>query len=63
MKMLRLAVFLLAAFCALVTPSHGQSRDAVSFDFFYDSLSPYGEWVNVGEYGKAPFTARRHFHV
>lgn len=25
----------------------------MSFSFFYDNLSPYGEWVNVGNYGTA----------
>jgi len=24
---------------------------SVSFDFFYDNLSPYGDWVEVGDYG------------
>lgn len=23
----------------------------MSFDFFYDSLAPYGEWIEVGDYG------------
>jgi hypothetical protein len=26
-------------------------RADVSFDFFYDSLAPHGEWIEVGDYG------------
>jgi len=51
MKFFRLAVFLTALFAALVVPSRSQARDAVSFDFFYDSLAPYGDWVEVDNYG------------
>ena len=28
-----------------------QGRVEVSFDYFYDSLEPYGEWVEVADYG------------
>jgi hypothetical protein len=28
-----------------------QQQDEVSFDFFYDSLRPYGEWIQVADYG------------
>ena len=28
-----------------------QARDAVSVDFFYDNLEPYGNWREVGGYG------------
>lgn len=37
----------LVAFLALV-PS---ARAAVSIDYFYDTLSPYGEWIDVADYG------------
>ncbi len=31
-----------------------QSQDSeVSFQFFYDSLTPYGQWLQVGDYGMA----------
>lgn len=32
-----------------VSPAQAEAR--VSFAFFYDNLSPYGEWVSVGDYG------------
>src|SRR5690349_17892181 len=32
------------------TPS--QTRDQVSFSYFHQSLSPYGEWVNIADYGQ-----------
>jgi hypothetical protein len=44
---------LLLAFVAVLTlaaPRPARARE-VSFDFFYDSLSPYGEWLDVGDYG------------
>src|SRR5438132_10502382 len=28
-----------------------RSHTGVSLEFFYDSLDPYGEWVEVGDYG------------
>lgn len=31
--------------------SHGQSGSAVSLDFFYENLDPYGDWREVGDYG------------
>jgi len=37
-----------AAFGAL-TPSHGRAEVTVSF--FYDTLDPYGEWVQTPDYG------------
>lgn len=36
-------------FCAAAAPV--MARDAVSVDFFYDNLDPYGNWREVGEYG------------
>ncbi len=45
---------LFATFVALAIWIGGFARSAqadVSFDFFYDSLSPYGNWVEIGDYG------------
>jgi hypothetical protein len=28
-----------------------QAEPEVSLDFFYDNLSPYGNWIDVGDYG------------
>jgi len=41
---------LFVALCAF-HPRIARAQDEVSPDFFYDSLSPYGEWVDVGDYG------------
>lgn len=37
----------------LLAPAHSpaQSGGAVSLDFFYESLDPYGDWREVGDYG------------
>jgi hypothetical protein len=44
-----LRLFSFAVFALL---SANQSKSAeVSFSFFYDSLDPYGDWVEVGDYG------------
>lgn len=52
MKTLRLFVVLAALlFAGMLAPSPVRAREMVSFDFFYDSLAPYGEWVEVGDYG------------
>lgn len=32
-------------------PLSSRADTEVSLDFFYDNLSPYGEWVDVGDYG------------
>jgi len=37
---------------ALLQPS-ARAESAVSVDFFYDNLEPYGDWREVGEYGYA----------
>lgn len=34
-------------------PSRAVAEAEVSFQFFYDSLSPLGEWIEVGDYGEA----------
>src|SRR5260221_11826615 len=51
MKILRLFVVLSALLCAVVAPSPARAQAEVSFDFFYDSLAPYGDWLEVGDYG------------
>ena len=52
MKPLKLFLFVLitalASFCG-ATPA--VAHPSVSMDFFYDSLDPYGEWVEVADYG------------
>ncbi|MHA3771596.1 DUF6600 domain-containing protein [Verrucomicrobiota bacterium sgz303538] len=49
---LLLASATLGAGPVLFAPSAAQAADAeVSFDFFNDSLSPYGDWIEVGDYG------------
>lgn len=39
----------LAALFAAAPPA--SARSSVSFDFFYNNLDPYGEWVEVPDYG------------
>ncbi|MEP6668972.1 MAG: DUF6600 domain-containing protein [Chthoniobacter sp.] len=52
MKTLRLFVVLAAlVFGGVVAPSPARAREAISFDFFYDSLAPYGDWIKIGDYG------------
>jgi len=53
MKTPRFLVLLLAAFLAMLTPRPAQAQSEVSFDFFYDSLAPYGEWIEIADYGTA----------
>lgn len=47
--MKRIALLLALAFTLLAAPA--RARTEISFDFFYDSLSPYGEWSEVDGYG------------
>lgn len=42
-------LLLLAVFTALLLPQ--RSRAEVSIDFFYDALDPYGQWIDVADYG------------
>src|SRR3954471_16095018 len=52
MKSLRLlALLLLASFLALGAPPTARAQEEASFDYFYDNLKPYGEWVEVPDYG------------
>lgn len=50
MKLKALLLSTLAAL-ALLLPRPAEARVSVSFDFFFDALSPYGEWIEVGDYG------------
>ncbi len=42
---------LLIALAGLLVLQPTESRAEVDFAFFYDELAPYGEWVEVDEYG------------
>ncbi len=45
-------LFLLALFAVTwAMPRPAEARSEISFDFFYDALSPHGEWIDVGDYG------------
>ena len=46
-KLLLLAL----AFTPALAPLTARAEDEVSYEFFYDNLSPYGDWVEVGDYG------------
>src|SRR5260370_4647275 len=43
---------LLALSLLSLAPGQASAHIGVSFDTFYDSLSPYGEWLYVGQYGR-----------
>src|SRR5260370_42686533 len=43
---------LLALSLLSLAPGQASAQIGVSFDTFYDSLSPYGEWLYVGQYGR-----------
>ena len=36
---------------APLAPTPARANDAVSIDFFYDALSPYGDWISTPNYG------------
>lgn len=50
MKKLLCALTLLTGLLLPLT-SPAQTETAVSLNFFYDNLSPYGSWIEVGDYG------------
>ena len=50
MKLKALLFLVLAAVLPLSAPRTAQAAD-VSFDYFYDALLPYGEWIEVTGYG------------
>ncbi|MBL0336934.1 MAG: hypothetical protein IPP73_16890 [Chitinophagaceae bacterium] len=43
------SIFLLTVHCGVSTPAAAQS--SVSFQLFYDDMSPYGEWIDNPDYG------------
>lgn len=45
------AIFATAALFLNFVPRNADASPGVSFQFFYDSLDPYGEWFDVPEYG------------
>ena len=47
--MKRIALLLALAFTLIA--AQARERTEISFDFFYDNLSPYGEWSEVKGYG------------
>ena len=47
--MKRIVLLIALAFTLLAAPA--RARHEISFDFFYDNLSPYGEWSEVDGYG------------
>ncbi len=51
MKLKALLFLLLVALLPLAAPRTAQARADVSFDYFYDALLPYGEWIEVEGYG------------
>ena len=44
-----LLTILLGVLCAVVWPRQAEAR--VTFSYFYESLAPYGDWVDVDHYG------------
>jgi len=51
-KNLLLAAILAGVIGVAAPASVAQADVAVSFSFFHDNLAPYGQWVNVGSYGR-----------
>jgi len=49
MKLKFLALAFVAA--AALAPIAARADDDVSLDSFYDNLAPYGDWIEVGDYG------------
>ena len=49
--MKKLLIAALAASTLFLMPNKSNAQE-LSFGTFYSSLSPYGEWVNVGDYGQ-----------
>ncbi len=51
MKNPRLLTLLLVLFAALAGLAPRAAQAELSFSYFYDSLDPYGDWIEVGGYG------------
>ena len=50
MKTLRTLAVTMALFFTLFA-SQSRAEDEVTFDYFYEALEPYGNWVYVNDYG------------
>jgi hypothetical protein len=59
MKTLSVFLLTLALWCGALPPRAVQAQDTITFEVFYDSLEPHGEWIEVGEFGYCwrPFVA------
>ncbi|WP_156345043.1 DUF6600 domain-containing protein [Verrucomicrobium spinosum] len=51
MKTLPLLLLSFALWCVALPPRAVQAQETVSFELFYESLDPYGEWIGVDDYG------------
>ena len=51
MPMKRILLALTMAVLLLPLPPRLQAEAEVTLNFFYDNLSPYGSWIDVGDYG------------
>ena len=51
MKLKALLLLVLTALLPLAAPRTAEAHADVSFDYFYDALLPYGEWIEVDGYG------------
>ena len=51
MKLKSLLLLVLATALTFAAPRRAQARGEASFEFFYESLAPHGEWIEVGDYG------------
>ena len=55
---LTVAVFVIALFLGAEFDDRAQARTSVSFGVFFDSLSLYGSWISVPDYGYAWYPAQ-----
>ena len=49
----RILISTLALLVCAVSPSRARTDIEVSFNYFHDQLTPYGEWVQAADYGPA----------
>jgi len=45
-----LSTLVVATFFAMALPA-ARGQDSISIEFFYDNLSPHGDWFDAGDYG------------
>ncbi|MGD0710771.1 MAG: DUF6600 domain-containing protein [Bacteroidales bacterium] len=50
-KIKLISLLLMLSICVLMTPKKASAQWPVSFQIFYDELSPYGNWVQDANYG------------